>query len=510
MRKIGIDEIARHASADDLWVVVDGAVYDLTEFAPRHPGGTAVLQQYAGRDASRPYGAVHAPSLIGASLEASQHLGVVDEDSVTPQWRSATVSADVDEGPGRQGRGGAAASQKPPLDSVINLQDFEDIARAVLPPQAWAYISTGSNDNVSRDANAAFLRRIWLRPAVLLRDVSTVRTAATLFGGSVSLHMPVYVAPTGATRTGGPEGELAIARGAAAAGIIPVISTVASFPYEEILAALPDGAPAFFQLYVDRDRSRTTALLRSLLHSHRGRAAIRAVFVTVDVPVVSKREADERERARASRACGEPVSPGGIAKQAGSFVDSAFVWEDLRWLRDVIDEATATPAADNTSHLPIIVKGIQRASDALIALAMGCQGIVLSNHGGRAADGAPPAILTLLELHRCCPEIFGRMDIFVDGGFRRGSDVVKAICLGASAVGFGRPFVYSVGYGYAGVRHAAAIIQDEVRTAMQLCGMSDLMRDAHPGFVNTAEIDHIVPIHNDHPYAKKPSIPSRL
>ncbi|OAA58464.1 mitochondrial fmn-dependent dehydrogenase [Niveomyces insectorum RCEF 264] len=321
--------------------------------------------------------------------------------------------------------------------------------------------------------------------------------------------------------------------------MVPMISTVASYPYSEILAQLPatdddpnhnactgDGG-VFFQLYVDRDRRRTARLLYDLLGSERGRHNVRAIFVTVDLPVVSKREGDERARAaRTARAAqrnaekepADKVKPqqtqapvrGGIAKQTGAFIDPSFAWEDLKWLRTVVDGAMAGGKQQlGGQPLPIVVKGIQRADDARRALAMGCQGIVLSNHGGRAADSAPPAILTLLELHRCCPEVFGRLEIFVDGGFRRGSDVVKAICLGASAVGVGRPFIYSVGYGQAGVDHAAAILEDEIQTAMQLCGITHLMRDAHPDFVNTGDVDHLVS-GNTHPYARKPVWPAKL
>ncbi|KAF9774891.1 hypothetical protein IL306_007061 [Fusarium sp. DS 682] len=122
----------------------------------------------------------------------------------------------------------------------------------------------------------------------------------------------------------------------------------------------------------------------------------------------------------------------------------------------------------------------------------GCQGIILSNHGGRAADNALPAILVLLELHKHCPEVFGALEILVDGGFRRGSDIVKAICLGASAVGLGRPFMYAVNYGQQGVEHAVNILRDEIQTTMRLCGIKNLMQDSDPKCLNTAEVDNLV------------------
>ena len=514
---LSIDDVGAHNKPDDLWLVVDNVVYDLTAFAQHHPGGEQVLLRFAGRDATRVYSSVHGPSLIAHELDASKHKGRLDVSTITPQWAATALASDAD------ADGGDAQKQKErtPLDEIVNLADFAAAAEPVLPLQAWSYVSTGTEDNITRDANNALLRRIWLRPAVL-RDVSLARMdlRTTLFG-TVPLAMPVYVAPTGATRTGGRDGELAIARGASAAGIVQVISTVASYPYNEILAEMPraeDGGQAMFQLYVDRDHRRSEALLTKLLAGPHGRK-IKAVLVTVDLPVSSKREADERARARVAKerdAAMGIVSDGtkkeaGIARQNGSFVDSAFCWEDLAWLRATVDAAVAQhPQGPLPAPLPILAKGIQRAEDARLALQHGCQGIVISNHGGRAADTASPAILTLLEMQRCCPEVFGRMEILIDGGFRRGSDVLKAICLGASAVGIGRPFVYAVGYGQAGVEQAASILYDEILTTMQLCGLTHLMRDASPDYVNTGDIDHMVMSSLHHPYAKKPVWPAKL
>lgn len=162
-----------------------------------------------------------------------------------------------------------------------------------------------------------------------------------------------------------------------------------------------------------------------------------------------KHEEDERVRFVETQAIagikisvgGKDAKGAGFARLASSFIDSSLSWDDIKWLRSL-------------TSVPILVKGIQRAEDVKIAYEIGYDGVVLSNHGGRAADNAPPAILVLLELHKTCPEILGAMEILGDGGFRRGSDVVKAICLGASAVGFGRSFLYALGYGEEGIERA--------------------------------------------------------
>ena len=253
----------------------------------------------------------------------------------------------------------------------------------------------------------------------------------------------MFVSPAGAAVTAGPEGEIALAKGAARGDIVQCIATPASFPLSEILEATQK--QAFFQLYVNKDRAKSEAILHQLTASGK----VKALFVTADMPVVSKREGDERVKAEAAAVHASVVTQAkkkdkkgaGLTRLNSAFIDSSFNWEDLSWLR-------------KHTQLPILIKGVQRAEDARIAMQLGCQGIVIGNHGGRAADTAPPAILTLLEMHRCCPEVFGNMEILIDGGFRRGSDVVKAICLGASAVGFGRSFMYAVNYGQEGVEHA--------------------------------------------------------
>lgn len=208
----------------------------------------------------------------------------------------------------------------------------------------------------------------------------------------------------------------------------------------------PSDHPFFFQLYVDKERHKTEALLHKLSKYDQ----IKALFVTVDLPVVSKREADERIRTQEilssylnKSKSGVDKKGAGLARALGSFIDPSLSWSDLKWIRQ-------------HSKLPIILKGVQSAEDARKALQMGCQGIVVSNHGGRALDSAPPSILVLLELNRDCPEIFGQMEVFVDGGVRRGSDVLKALCLGAKGVGVGRPFMYAVNYDTPGVEHAVS------------------------------------------------------
>jgi len=189
---------------------------------------------------------------------------------------------------------------------------------------------------------------------------------------------------------------------------------------------------------------------------------------------------------------GERIIPdkkgGGLTRMMGSYLDESLSWKDLAWIRSL-------------TTLPIVLKGITTAADAKLAMQYGVNGILLSNHGGRNLDYSPPAILVLLEMHKLCPEIFDRMEVYVDGGIRRGGDVIKALCLGATAVGIGRTFLYALNYGSEGAEHLVELLKDEMESVMKLIGITNLS-ECHSGLVNTLDVDHLVPTTDGHPYAK--------
>ncbi|OJD29225.1 cytochrome b2 [Diplodia corticola] len=428
------------------------------------------------------------------------------------------------------------AHEKPPLDSLINSYDFESVASRTLSQKTWAFYSSAATDEITRDANKSSFDRIWWRPRVL-RDVSGVDTRSRILGNEVQL--PLFVSPAAMARLVHPEGEKAIAAAcgnkgvAQTASLTPTrrgggtpqkeggtprggrggtprsvhsvtnlhlqlrgewasgqdISTNASYPVTDILPNAPANHPFFFQLYVNRDRQASERMLASLPKG------IKAIFVTVDAPVPGKREADER--VRADEALSAPMTGaravndkkgGGLGRIMGSYIDASLTWDDLRWLRSVTD-------------LPIVLKGVQGAADARLAAQAGVQGIILSNHGGRSLDTAPPSILILLELQKCAPEVFEKLEVYVDSGIRRGTDILKCLCLGATAVGMGRHFLYALNYGREGVEHFIDVMRDELETSMKLIGITDLSQ-VHPGLVNTLEVDHLIPSTLDHPYAK--------
>ncbi|KAI9663229.1 MAG: hypothetical protein M1821_008277 [Bathelium mastoideum] len=471
-QKVAVAEIAKHAKAEDCWVVVNGKVYDLTAFAPSHPGGPDMIYKYAGKDGSTTYNQFHAEDLIEKELSAFEKKGFLDESTITETWINAQKEETVSY---------ADPNAKPPLSSLINLDDFERAFEKTGSQKAQAYISGASNDLLSLNANKLLWQKLWFRPRVM-RNVSHVSTRTRMLGCDVS--MPVWICPMGIGKTAGPEGEKALGAAAASNGIIHCISTTASYSPEDIVASAPKTHPFFFQLYVDKQRHKTKALL----HKLNGMEQIKALFITADLAVVSKREADERVRTQIvgsvySQGAKSSIDSkgGGVARSTGSFIDPALSWDDIAWAR-------------KHSRLPIVVKGIQSAADAKTAMTMGCDGIVVSNHGGRALDGSPGTILVLLEIRRDCPEVFDKMEVFIDGGVRRGSDVLKAICLGARGVGVGRPFQCSISYGQEGVEAAVSILYDEIETAMRLCGITSLDQvRGDMSWLNTSELEKLLP-----------------
>ena len=219
------------------------------------------------------------------------------------------------------------------------------------------------------------------------------------------------------------------------------LSTVSSHPLDEILQEAPD-YPFLFQLYVNKDRKAAEQVILNAVA-----LGLKAIFLTVDAAGRGKRESDERLKVdeeiinpvTGERATNDKKG-GGLTRRMGSYIDQSLNWEDIAWIRGL-------------TNVPLILKGITTAADAKLAMKHRVDGIVLSNHGGRNLDYSPPSILLLLEMHKQCPAIFDQMEVFVDGGIRRGGDIIKALCLGATAVGMGRTFLYSLNYGTEGAEH---------------------------------------------------------
>ncbi|KAL4809822.1 FMN-dependent dehydrogenase-domain-containing protein [Aspergillus unguis] len=471
---LSAQDIAARNTPDNCWVVINGEVWDLTTFVPAHPGGSSIILKYAGRDATEAFLEIHALSIIRENVSSEHLKGLLDVSTITPEWTQPVTKKQPDPAP---------ENEKPPLSSLINSYDFERAAALSAPKKAYTFYSTADTDCWTRDANESMLKRIWFRPRVM-RDVTTVDTSSTMLGMRMSL--PLFISPTGVQRLIHQDAEKGLARAAQKMGILQIISTNFGHPLEEITQSAPEH-PFLFQLYLNKEKSKSKHFLEKA-----ERLGCKAIFLTVDSAGRGKREADERlksEEMLPHPVTGKMVKAGaGLTKVMGSFIDQGMAWKDIAWIRSV-------------TGLPIILKGVQSAEDAKIAMEYGVDGILLSNHGGRNLDYSPPAILLLLELHKNCPEIFDNMEIYVDGGFRRGSDILKALCLGAKAVGIGRTFLYALHYGSEGVEHLVEILKSEMESAMKLLGIKDLS-ECYPGLVNTSDVDHLVPGGPNHPYIK--------
>ena len=353
----------------------------------------------------------------------------------------------------------------------VNVFELETIARERLSREAYDYYAGGAHDEVTLRENRAAYDRIPLAYRVLV-DVSRRDLKTTVLGQPVS--MPILVAPTAFHGLATPEGERATARAAGAAGTVMILSTLSNTRVEEVVAAA--SGPVWFQLYVYRDRRATEGLVR------RAEAAgCQALVLTVDAPLLGRRERDVRNRFRLPLGLavanmlpeGYGEIPGvdadsGLAAYVAALLDPSLTWRDVAWLRSI-------------TQLPVLVKGIVRPDDALRAAEAGAAGVVVSNHGGRQLDTSPATIDVLPEIVDALAAHGHRIEVLLDGGVRRGTDVIKALALGARAVLAGRAVLWGLSYnGEAGVAYALKLLRDELDLAMALVGaptVADITRD---------------------------------
>jgi 4-hydroxymandelate oxidase len=353
----------------------------------------------------------------------------------------------------------------------VNIFELEAIAREKLSREAYDYYAGGAHDEVTLRENRAAYDRISLAYRVLV-DVSHRDLTTSVLGQPVS--MPILVAPTAFHALATPEGERAAARAAGAAGTIMILSTLSNTRVEDVVAAAT--GPVWFQLYVYRDRQATEGLVR------RAEAAgCKALVLTVDAPLLGRRERDVRNRFRLPPGLAvanmlpegygdvpEVIGDSGLAAYVANLLNPALTWKDVAWLQSI-------------TKLPVLVKGIVRPDDALRAAEAGAVGIVVSNHGGRQLDTSPATIEVLPEIADALAAGGHRIEILMDGGIRRGTDVVKALALGARAVLAGRAILWGIAAdGEAGATHVLRLLRDELDLAMTLAGaptVADITRD---------------------------------
>ncbi|KAL8729955.1 MAG: hypothetical protein Q9166_004400 [cf. Caloplaca sp. 2 TL-2023] len=450
-QKLDGEEVAKHNTDSDCWVIIHGKAYDVTEFKEEHPGGKQIILKWAGKDATETYDPIHPPDTLDKFLDRSKHLGEVNMDTV--QQDEGEEDPDEVE---RQEK----IKRMPILEQCYNLMDFEAVARRIMKKTAWAYYSSGADDEITMRENHSAYHKIWFRPRVLV-DVEKIDLSTTMLGTKVDI--PFYVTATALGKLGSPEGEVILTRGAKKHNVVQMIPTLASCSFDEIVDAKRDDQTQWLQLYVNKDRAITKRIVQ-----HAEKRGCKGLFITVDAPQLGRREKDMRSKfsdvgSNVQDTGGDSVDRSqGAARAISSFIDPALTWKDIPWFLSI-------------TKMPILLKGIQRVEDVIRAIEAGVRGVVLSNHGGRQLDFARSGIEVLAEVMPVLRERGweNRIEIYVDGGVRRATDIIKALCLGAKGVGIGRPFLYAMSaYGLPGVDRAMQLLKDEMEMNMRLIGCS--------------------------------------
>jgi L-lactate dehydrogenase (cytochrome) len=400
------------------------------------------------QDATEEFKKYHPLSYLDDYLPKSAFLGPVDPNTFGElrQSKDTTSKKPLNTDP--------SSTEVPHVSLCVSTPDFQAAAKAVLPHKSYVYVSTSANTGLSLKGNVDDWGRVNFRPRIM-RNVGDVDTRRKIFGHSSPY--PFYISPMGTMGAIHEGAESEMIKGAVRKGIHKVVSTASTRSSEQIMQNYHDEqneiggkspTQLFYQYYMPVDRKKAIELIGIAK-----RCGYKGLWITVDTPVLGKRTADRYLQAEEALSVG--LAEEATAEwEAGG--DNAFApamggrpvqgqlsphttWEDLEWVRKEWDG-------------PIVLKGVQCADDAKLAMEYGCDGILLSNHGGRQMHTAPSALMTLLEIRTYCPEVLARLEVFLDGGLRDGNDVLKALCLGATAVGVGRPFLYALGaYGSKGV-----------------------------------------------------------
>ncbi|XP_074651429.1 2-Hydroxyacid oxidase 1-like [Tubulanus polymorphus] len=345
---------------------------------------------------------------------------------------------------------------------LVCVDDFEKEAFKILAPAALGYYKSGANEEVTLNNNITAFKRWQIRPR-FLRDVSKRDISTTVQG--CHIDFPVCISPTAMQRMAHPDGEIATAKAAAGMNIVFTLSTIATSSIEEVARGQGPNGARWFQLYIYKDRDITKQLVRRA-----EKAGFKALALTIDTPMFGKRLIDTRNRFklpphlkmanfealdRKGFRMNVSKKGSGLNEYANELFDPSLTWDDVKWLKSF-------------THLPVIVKGVLTGEDALKALECKVDGIWVSNHGARQLDGVPATIDVLPEVAKA---VDGKCEIYLDSGIRTGTDILKALALGATAVFIGRPALYGLAcQGEEGVRMVLQILKDEFDQAMALSG----------------------------------------
>ncbi|KAF9893441.1 Cytochrome b5 domain-containing protein 1 [Aspergillus nanangensis] len=419
-------------------------------------GGSHIILKYAGRDATKAFEPIHPNDVLQRYIPAELNLGPVEESNTSRNSTSDTIQP-------TKKRDGRNTSPKPKLRSIINMRDFERAASQLLPARSFAFFQGGAEDEQTIEWNRDSWKKIHFRPRVL-RPIPSVDLTTSIFGTKYSA--PFFICPAGGGKLAHPTGEVLLTEAAGKHDILHWVCNNAGCTQREMADARSPAQTLFWQIYAVEDLSITEKEIKQAVA-----LGYKGFALTVDAIRAGKRERDLRLRLEEEdETDGEDDDDDGFA--SGPTVKRSDLQIASHLFTD-LDFPTAVKWLREITHLPIAIKGIQCWEDAALCMKYGVHPW-LSNHGGRQLEGAPSAVDTLLAIRHHCPEVLNRCEVIVDGGVTRGTDIVKALALGAKAVGLGRGFLYALALGDKGVSKAIRILKHEVETTMALLGVTSV------------------------------------
>ncbi|OJZ85151.1 hypothetical protein ASPFODRAFT_208328 [Aspergillus luchuensis CBS 106.47] len=427
---------SQYRSKDRCLVIIKENVYDLSSYLDSHPGGSSIILK---RDATEAFEPIHPNNVIEKHLSREAHLGpVADSDMITTpasaQMKMSSLESSLQK------------SIPSLLRSVVNIHNSELSVFQILPARSFAFFKSGAEDEKTVQWNQNSWKRIRFCPRVS-RPIRAIDLTTSILGTKYSA--PCFICPAGGGKLAHPSGDLALTKVAGKHGILHWVPNNTGCSQEELADARADTQTLYWQIYALEDLSVTEKEIKQAIS-----LGYRGFALTVDANRVGKRERDEFSENQEGE--DNEFASGPTVSRSHLFPD--FDWMSaVSWLRNITD-------------LPIAIQGIQSWKDAALCMKYGVHPW-LSNHGGRQLEGAPSAVDTLLAIHAHCPEVIRRCDVIVDEGISRGSDIVKALALGAKGVGLGRAFLYALALREPGVDKAIRILKNEVETTMALLGV---------------------------------------
>lgn len=463
---VPVKEVMSHNKPNDCWIVLNGDVYDVTGFLESHPGGVSRLLEVAGKDATTKFQRVHSQETLERMKDQLVYVGKLKgkfSNVATPEeLRIEEQKAKI-----------------PSLDTIFCISDFESIAKEVLPKSTFMYFASGSSDEFTLRENHYAYSKVFFRPRIL-QDIEPDSIDSSTYFLGTKVDMPIYISGFAGSRLAHPLGEKNLQAAAYEANVMEMVPKQNSFSPEEFYADVPDDQNQWMQYHFhDREEFEN---VEKVLREAESRPSIKGIFFNVDLADIGNREKDSRQR---MKELGDTSDLDFIIdNKYGQY--SKFSWKDL----DKIISST---------NLPVALKGVQRGEDVVLAAKKGVKAVVLSNHGGRQLDFSRPPLEVLVETRQMLKDenLEDQIEIYLDGGVRRGSDVIKALCLGAKEVGLGRPFLYAMaGYGEEGVTHLLDILNEEIKNNMRLLGVSKI-EELNESFIDQKTLKMRIPKAND-------------